>query len=106
MITVQAVRESSLKNAEDGALRLLLPRGLAGLLQLLEPRVPEGVVKRDPLLGVDVEEAIDEVLGVVGDGDEGRVGELALDRVFEDLGDAVVIEGQVASEPAWEGKYM
>lgn len=57
-------------------------------------------MKRDTLVRVDVEKAIDEVFGVVGDGDEGRVGELSLKGVFEDLRDAVVIEWQVASKPA------
>lgn len=40
---------------------------------------------------------------MVGDGDVGGIGELSLEGVFEDLGNAVVIEGQVASKPVWEG---
>lgn len=57
-------------------------------------------MQRDTVLGVDFEEAIDEVFCVFGDGDEGRVGELPLEGVFEDLGNTIVIEGQVASKPA------
>jgi hypothetical protein len=63
-------------------------------------------VQRDALVGIDKQEAVDEVLGVVGDGEEGGVGELPLEGVLEDLRDAIVVEGQVARKPAWVGAYM
>jgi hypothetical protein len=63
-------------------------------------------MKGDALVGVSVEEAVDEVLGLVRDGDMGGVGVLASDGVPENLRDAVVVEGQVASQPACREDYM
>jgi hypothetical protein len=96
----------SLKNTEKTGLGLGLSGFFPRRFQLIEPGVQEGVLQGDALLGVVLEEAVDQVPRVDGNGNGAGIAVLPGHRVLQNLGNAVVVEGQRTSQPASPDKYM